>query len=426
MTTDPAGDGAARAGHDDAPTTLPTVLPNGSTPPSTIAARLGGVVIQPRRAFRTLVDDDRASLTEPLAVFAVVMLALHAADTYRLLALAGDAPLVVARRLLDLVVRAGSADLGVAAGAAVVVALLARALGQRAFGAAVATGYLLVPLATLKAVGGVLALAGFDVWLLPHRAVDSAAILVQGQPSWARFAAKCVVAWGPGLAVLVDWLRRARRGALTPPLRAVTARQGVAVLLAVVTVLTGWSAVDVLRRADTLRPRLPGDAFPALPLRPLPPAGRSTATTALPPSTNDKRRVDLVDVARLPTTRVLVVDFWASWCGPCRRSLPDLSAVARDYAARGVVVVGVNREPRDLAAAQKAWAELAPSFETLVDDRGLGERLGLTSLPSSFIVDHTGQIRHLHLGLTPAATLRAELDALLAEAAPSSPSAAAP
>jgi thiol-disulfide isomerase/thioredoxin len=399
----------------DAPTTLPTFVA-GTPRPSTITDRLGGIVAQPVRTFRALVDDDRSSFFEPLAVFAVVALALHAADTYRLLALFREAPLVVVRRLLDLVLRVGAADLGVLVGAAVVVAGLARLVGQRALGAATAVAYLIVPLALVKAIGGVLALAGPDLWWLPHRAVDSAAVVVGGRVSPARFVVKCIVAYGPGLFVLAQWLRAARAAKPAPSPRAVVARRGLAALLVVVVVSVGASAANVVGRADTLRPRLVGDAFPSLPLRPLPRAGRTTATTALPPSTKDKRRVDLVDVAAQPSTKVLVVDFWASWCGPCRRSLPELSAFAREHADRGVVVVGVNREPADLPAAQKAWADLAPAFETLVDDRGLGERLGLTSLPSSYVVDHTGRIRHLHLGLTAMSTLQAEVDALLREA----------
>jgi thiol-disulfide isomerase/thioredoxin len=402
----------------DAPTTLPAAAP-GAPRPLGFVERVGGVVAQPARTFRALVDDDHASLLQPLAVFAVVVLALHAAETFRLLALLGEAPLVVVRRLLDLVLRVGAADLGVVAVTAVVVAVVARVVGQRAWGAAVATVFLLVPLALLKAGGGLLAHAGLDLWWLPHRAVDSAAILVDGQRSWLRFGVKCVVAYLPGLLVLLHWLRGARAGATLPPPRAVVARRGLAVVFTVVAALVVVAAGDVLRRADTLRPRLAGDALPSVPLRVLPPAGRTTApaTPALPPAKSDKRRVDLRDVAALPSTTVLVIDFWASWCGPCRRSLPELSQLARAYADRGVAFVGVNREPHDVPAAQAAWAALAPSFPTLVDDRGLGERLGLTSLPSTFVVDRAGTIRHLHLGLVSPATLRAELDALLRQPA---------
>ena len=405
--------------NDDAPTTLPMPAAD-RAPRSSFVDRVGGIVSQPRRTFRALLDDDDAGFVEPLMVFGVVMLALNATDTFRLLSLAGEAPLVVVRRLLDVVVRAGSADLGVLAISAVVVALVARALGQRALGAAVATAYLAVPLAVLKAIAGVVALSGVRGWWLPHLAVDSPAIIEGGHVSATRFALKCAIAYGPGLLVLLDWLRRTRTRAATPPPRPVQARRGLAVVLVAVIAVVGASAANVLRHADELRPRLSGDRFPSVPLKALP----GVDAASLSPATGKNARVDLVDVARAPTTKVLVVDFWASWCAPCRKSLPELSALADEYAARGVVFVGVNREPGDLAAAQAAWRTIAPRFPTLVDDRGLGEKLGLTSLPSSYVVDHEGRIRHLHLGLTSASTLKAEVDALLAASSSSSSSGA--
>jgi thiol-disulfide isomerase/thioredoxin len=399
---------------DEAPTTLPTATTPAGGPSSSATERIGGIVAAPRRTFRALIDEERAGVLEPFLVYAVVVLALNAADTYRLLALAGDAPLVVLRRLFDLVLRAGSADIGVLVASSVVVALVARVLGLRALGAAVATTYLLVPLAVLKAAGGALALLDVRLWWLPHLAVDSSAVVVDGRVSWLRFTAKSVVAYGPALAVLLDWFAQARAGMVTVRPRAVEARRGLAFVLVAIAAVVSLSAISVLRHADQLRPRLAGDLLPSVPLRPLPGVAAAPLPAAGTGNRGANRRIDLVELARSPGTKVLVVDFWASWCGPCRRSLPELAAFARTVADRGVVVIGVNREPSDGEAALKSWRELAPGLATLVDDRGLGEKIGLTSLPSSYVVDHEGRIRHLHLGFTSIDTIRTEVEALLA------------
>ena len=377
----------------DAPTTLPRQANTLG-----LAERLGGILVQPVRSLRAIAGDDTAHPAEPLLVYASVVLALHAAESYRLLALVGDAPVIALRRLFDVVLRAGRTDLVVVVVAAIVVGGIGRLRGQRFLGTAIATTYLLVPLTLMKAIGGILAVAGLDLWALPHNAVDSMVVVKNGRVDMVRFGVKCAVAYGPGLGALVAWLVTLPR-ALDPP-RAVGARAGAALLVATVGILMVVAGVDVTRRSEALRPRHAGDAFPSMSL----------------PLLDGKGRLDAVSRLDAANANVLIVDFWASWCGPCKRSLPELSSLAAAYQDKGLVVVGVNREPSDLKAARATWHTLAPSFDSVVDTGGLGERLGLTSLPSTYVVDHRGEIRHLHLGYTAIDVIRAEVDAVLAEA----------
>ncbi len=377
----------------DAPTTLPHPGADAG-----LVERLGGVVVQPVRALRALERSDRAHPIEPLVLYGLVVLALHAAESYRALALIGDAPWIAIKRLVDVVWRAGRTDLVVVAVSAAVAAALAQWAGRRALGVFVAVTYLTVQLALWKAIGGLLALAGVELWFLPHRAVDSMAVVVGGRVDMVRFAVKCAVAYGPGLGALLLWLATLRRpdDALPAP-RAVVARGGATVAFVVILALGLGAVAQVASRREALRPKLGGDAFPSLAVPALEKGGRVDILKSLPAG-----------------TRVVIVDFWASWCGPCKRSLPELSQIAVDYKDRGVVVYGVNREPNDQPAARAAWQKIGPSFPSLVDTVGLGERLGLTSLPTSYVVGADGRIRHVHLGYTEPAVLRAELDALLA------------
>jgi cytochrome c biogenesis protein CcmG/thiol:disulfide interchange protein DsbE len=95
---------------------------------------------------------------------------------------------------------------------------------------------------------------------------------------------------------------------------------------------------------------------------------------------------------------VVVVDFWASWCAPCRRSIPWLNAMQAKYADRGLVVIGVNvdKERRD---AEKFLAETPASFEILFDSQGeLPAKYGVSAMPSSYVFDGNGTLIAKHLG----------------------------
>jgi thiol-disulfide isomerase/thioredoxin len=112
--------------------------------------------------------------------------------------------------------------------------------------------------------------------------------------------------------------------------------------------------------------------------------------------------------------RVLVVNFWASWCGPCRAEQPALSATARDYRDRGVEFVGVNVQ--DTRAAALAYVrEFGVLYPSLFDRSArVAARLPAVALPTTFILDRDGVIAYQLTGKTTVPILRARLDGLLA------------
>jgi cytochrome c biogenesis protein CcmG/thiol:disulfide interchange protein DsbE len=113
--------------------------------------------------------------------------------------------------------------------------------------------------------------------------------------------------------------------------------------------------------------------------------------------------------------QITILDFWASWCPPCKREIPELAELARKYRDRGVKVIGVNREPQDLKAAQAALAAADPDFISVLDHRGFGERVGLMSLPTTLVVDAAGVVRHIHMGYTSPSTFEKDLKGLLGD-----------
>lgn len=124
-----------------------------------------------------------------------------------------------------------------------------------------------------------------------------------------------------------------------------------------------------------------------------------------------------VDVAA-ERGRVRVVDFWASWCEPCREAMPFLDALARDLGPRGLSVYAVSfDDDREQIAA--FLRETPVGFPVLWDrggDRWSG-RWQVARLPTTFVVDRKGVIRSVHDGwsATRASETRREVEKLLAE-----------
>jgi cytochrome c biogenesis protein CcmG/thiol:disulfide interchange protein DsbE len=96
--------------------------------------------------------------------------------------------------------------------------------------------------------------------------------------------------------------------------------------------------------------------------------------------------------------RIVWVDFWASWCAPCRRSFPWMNAMHEKYRSRGLQIIGVNVD-KDRESADEFLREMPARFSLRYDPAGeLAEQFGVQAMPSSFLLDTSGKVIAKHYG----------------------------
>lgn len=94
---------------------------------------------------------------------------------------------------------------------------------------------------------------------------------------------------------------------------------------------------------------------------------------------------------------IVVVEFWATWCPPCRTSIPHITRLQRDYGERGVVFVGVTNESRDVASPFVQRMGDKMNYTVALDarrktSRAFSSLYGVSSIPHAYVVDRTGAI----------------------------------
>ena len=98
---------------------------------------------------------------------------------------------------------------------------------------------------------------------------------------------------------------------------------------------------------------------------------------------------------------VVMINFWATWCGPCRQEMPLLDELYSRYQRVGFNLLGVNIDD-DSARAMKMIEELGVSFPVLFDSRKeVSELYDVEAMPVTVLVDREGRIRHVHHGYKP-------------------------
>ncbi len=114
--------------------------------------------------------------------------------------------------------------------------------------------------------------------------------------------------------------------------------------------------------------------------------------------------------------KVVVLDFWATWCGPCRMEIPGVIALQKQYCSQGLTVIGASVDEGGAAVVKKFADQMGVNYSVGVADDSLQAAFGgIIGLPTTFIIDRQGHLVNKHLGLTDQSDFEAELKPLLAQ-----------
>ena len=112
--------------------------------------------------------------------------------------------------------------------------------------------------------------------------------------------------------------------------------------------------------------------------------------------------------------KVVIVNFWATWCGPCRKEIPDFIEAYKKYKDKGLVIIGISVD-------KDGWSAVPPFIEeskinypiVLANEQVVETYGGIEAIPSTFIVDKNGYIADQHIGMMSLKELETKLQPLL-------------
>lgn len=100
--------------------------------------------------------------------------------------------------------------------------------------------------------------------------------------------------------------------------------------------------------------------------------------------------------------KVVYLDFWASWCGPCKQSFPYMASLRQQYGKQGLVVLTVNLD-KNRGQADAFLSKVGVTLPVTYDSSGnIAKRYQVHDMPTSMVIDRTGHVRFTHKGFYPA------------------------
>ncbi len=100
--------------------------------------------------------------------------------------------------------------------------------------------------------------------------------------------------------------------------------------------------------------------------------------------------VDYMEKAPDIKGKPMIVEFWATWCPPCRASIPHLNEVNKKFKDKGLVIIGISNEKKEVV--EEFRKKVSMEYNVAIDANSLGEKFGIEGIPQAFIVGKDGKI----------------------------------
>lgn len=112
--------------------------------------------------------------------------------------------------------------------------------------------------------------------------------------------------------------------------------------------------------------------------------------------------------------RVVILDFWATWCGPCRREIPGFVELQKQYGEQGLTVIGISLDEEGPAVVKPFIKKFGINYPVVMGDQKISQAFGgIEGLPTTFVIDREGRIVKKHIGYVPKEEFEKEIKPLL-------------